>query len=102
MPKAMYDLRNDEKEQARTLATWAERKVRLSATHTDLSSEQEKAGTTLSNNPVAIRYADVRDKEYDLRLLKDRVQIHKCNGYCMRESSQSDKRKYCEAHGIAT
>ena len=100
MHRAMYDLKHDEEKQAAVLAGWAERKFGLSACQPITDETPNVEDETTKINPVAVYYSDVRNKTEDLIQLKDKVEMHKCNGYCMRESSKSDKEKYRMTKGL--
>ena len=100
MNKALYMLRHSEKEQAALLSDWSERKIGLSATHSQPTTDHAQSDTNLSSNPVSIRYTDVDDKEEDLQNLKEKVEIHRCNGYCLRDSSDDDKKEFCQLNNL--
>ena len=100
MNKALYILRHNEKEQAAILSEWAERKIRLSATHSKPSRVQEESDTNLSSNPVSIKYRNIRNKEEDVRNLKEKVQIHRCSGYCLRDSNEYERGEFCRINNI--
>ena len=100
MNKALYTLRHNEKEQAAMLSDWAERKIRLSATHSKPTTDNSQLNTNLLSNPVAIKYTDVNNKEKDLQNLKEKVQIHQCSGYCLRDSNDNDQKEFCQLNNL--
>ena len=102
MQEAMYILRDKENEQAEVLSEWAHRKIQLSACYfTDENKSNNSIGKKEEGiKAVSMRYRDTCDTDDDLRKLKDVVEMHQCNGYCLRESTKIDKEKYCELHHI--
>ena len=95
MQQAMYTLRHKESAQAEVLSEWARRKIGMSAWHDPI----EKTNTGLYPNPVSLRHCEVEDKELDLNALKGEIEIHKCSGYCLRDSKMEDKEAFCKRTG---
>ena len=102
MQEAMYLLRDNEDEQADVLSEWAYRKIQLSACYFTGENEDNVCEGKREEGvkAVSMRYRDTCDADDDLRKLKDVVEMHECNGYCLRDSSKRDKEKFCRLHNI--
>ena len=54
--------------------------------------DQEVKSFERADHPAGKRYSEVQDKDQDANDMLHAVQMHKCNGYCMR-LCKKDKRK---------
>jgi len=84
----MHQNKHDKSKQAHILATWASKKCGLTAMHTEIDKND------MEYNPVDIYFSQVDDIQLDTDILKQKVQIHDCSKYCLKQSTAADKENY--------
>jgi len=87
----MKDKVNGEARRAERLSKWAAEKYGLTASVVDGFDD---IVVDRENTPCKHRYGDVdeKDREWDTNLLLKAVQVHECNGFCLRSDSKGESR----------
>lgn len=78
--KILYELHNtkeDTKQQAELLSLWAKRKFDLTATYCRSNS------SATVYDPTEVKFSAIKDQFQDDSLLLEKLQMHKCNSYCL-------------------
>lgn len=91
----LYQLRHRPEDQAKLLSEWCRDSFGLTAEYDD-----DVASRCSECNPVDVYHSDTLDKESDAQGLLKKVQMHDCNGYCLRTTTKDQKETYCKTRGI--
>ena len=94
MQSKIHELKHKPDEQARVAAEWASKKFGLTA------SFDPNMVTVRDIDPVKIYNYEANDVVGDVEALKECVELHDCNPYCLRQSTKEDKEKYIALKGL--
>ena len=83
----------DEKKKASILAKWAEKNLGLTACTRTKDEVRTDCKESKERHPCFRYYSDVKNDSDDIEDLKQHVEMHVCNNFCLRSSSKEQKAK---------